>query len=220
MKKIISYSLWGNNLKYLVGAVKNSILAKEFYPGWCSRFFVHNEVDKDVVKELNKNGAEIFFFDSFPKWGASLYRLIPINDEKAERVIFRDCDGRLSKRESEAVKEWESSDFDFHIMKDHPYHGSFPILAGMFGCKTFCISNIENRIAKYINGEEYHTDQQFIQNNIWPLTIGNSLTHDEFFSQKDFPTKRNGEEYVGEPFDENDNPCDVTHREALKKFIS
>lgn len=219
MKKIISFSLWGNNPKYLVGAIKNSILAKTFYEGWTPRFYIHKDVDINIINNLDKNNSEIFIFETDPKWGASLYRLISINDLNAERIIFRDCDGRLSERESLAVKEWENSGKNYHIMRDHPYHGSHPILAGMFGCKANCIENVEQKIEKYINNESYHTDQDFIYRNIWPFAMMDNITHDSIFEKKPFPKERKEFEYVGEPFDENDNPCNETHRMALKMFL-
>jgi len=34
MKKIISFSLWGDNPVYTQGAIRNAELAKEIYPDW------------------------------------------------------------------------------------------------------------------------------------------------------------------------------------------
>jgi hypothetical protein len=41
MKKIISYSLWGDLPLYTVGAISNAKQAKEIYPGWICRFYIH-----------------------------------------------------------------------------------------------------------------------------------------------------------------------------------
>jgi len=219
MKKIISFSLWGDNPKYTVGAVKNAVLAKTIYPDWKACFFVHNSVSSEIVKKLDDNGAEVYFFDTKPTWGASLYRLAPVADCQVSRVIFRDCDSRLSEREKLAVDEWEISDLNFHIMRDHPFHGSHPMLAGMFGCKTGFMPDIEDKIRNILTGESYHTDQDFISTEIWPLAVKSNLTHDEFFQNIPFPHKRVGLEYVGEPLDENDMPCHPSHREVLKQYL-
>ena len=32
MKKVISFSLWGKNPTYTIGAIKNAELASQFYP--------------------------------------------------------------------------------------------------------------------------------------------------------------------------------------------
>jgi len=39
MKKIVAFSLWGNNPKYTVGAVRNAELTPSIYPGWTARFY-------------------------------------------------------------------------------------------------------------------------------------------------------------------------------------
>ena len=72
------------------------------------------------------------------------------------------------------------------------------------------------KIFKYINGQNYHTDQNFIQEYIWPIASQSNMTHDDFFENKKFPKERCGLEYVGEPFDADDKPCDCSHREALR----
>ena len=44
------------------------------------------------------------------------------------------------------------------------------------------------------------------------------MVHDEFFERKPFPTERNVFEFVGEVFDENDNPTEE-HREVLRSAL-
>ena len=45
MKKVISYSLWGDNPLYTKGAIKNAVARAEFYPEWEARMYI----DKDSV---------------------------------------------------------------------------------------------------------------------------------------------------------------------------
>jgi hypothetical protein len=219
MKKIISYALWGDNPKYTIGAIKNSCLARQIYPGWTARFYIHKNVDNDICVALDKAGAEIYFFETEPTWGASLYRLLPIIDtEKISHVICRDCDSRLTEREREAVRVWEESDKLIHTMKDHPYHFSFPILAGMFGCKTLKIDGFLEKLASCVSGQTYHTDQEFIQKEIYIPFQNNCMIHNCYDKNNFFPTLRIGDSYVGEPLDENDVPCNPSHRTALKNY--
>lgn len=217
--KVISYSLWGDNPKYLKGAIKNAILAKEIYPDWKPVFFIHDKVDNNTKIQLINNGATVFIFKSESVWAASLYRLLPINYDGVTHVIFRDCDGRLSTRESLAVREWEKSDKFFHIMRDHPAHCGYPILAGMFGCKSLKLEGLEKGIEENLSKNYYHADQDFISKHLWPIAKESSMIHDEFYIKNPFPSKRNNLEYVGEPFDENDIPCCASHRESLKNSL-
>jgi hypothetical protein len=219
MKKIISYSLWGNNPKYTIGAVKNANLAGKFYPGWVCRFYCASDVPVEIIKELKKT-SEVIECDEQPNWKFTTKRFLPMSEEGVERTIFRDTDSRFTDREVAAVNEWVKEDTALHIMKDHPYHGGFPILAGMFGVCGGYITNVDKLLELYsVKQEHYHYDQVFLQNYIWMLLQKDCTIHDEFFMKRPFPTKRNGLEFVGEPFNADDSVCDSTHREVLRKNI-
>ena len=58
-KKVISFSLYGNDPKYCVGAIKNAKLAKYIYPDWVCRFKV--KVSHTYLSQLIKPGL-IFHF--------------------------------------------------------------------------------------------------------------------------------------------------------------
>jgi tagatose-1,6-bisphosphate aldolase non-catalytic subunit AgaZ/GatZ len=39
VKKLICFSLWGDDKKYLHGALENAELSKRFYPDWRCRYY-------------------------------------------------------------------------------------------------------------------------------------------------------------------------------------
>ena len=93
-------------------------------------------------------------------------------------------------------------------MKDHPFHGGFPILAGMWGLKTSTFNeSMKTLLEKYNNFEQYHYDQIFLKNYVWPMYVQDFIAHDEFFLKQPFPSKRKGLNYVGKPFNADDSPC-------------
>ena len=49
---VISFSLWGDNPKYTIGAIKNAMLAKDIYPGWICRFYLGRSVPEKIKKGL------------------------------------------------------------------------------------------------------------------------------------------------------------------------
>ena len=54
MKKVISFSLWGDDPKYTIGAIRNAELAKTVYPGWVPRFYcAKNSVPENIINQLN-----------------------------------------------------------------------------------------------------------------------------------------------------------------------
>ena len=52
--KIISYSLWGTDLKYLVGAQRNADLIDKIYPGWTGRFYIAETTPYSFIADLNQ----------------------------------------------------------------------------------------------------------------------------------------------------------------------
>jgi len=206
--KIISFCLWGDNPKYLTGALKNADLAHHLYEGWQCRFYCNKDVPKDVIGRLSeKPNVEVRIEAGNSDWTFSTKRFFPMSEENIERIIIRDTDSRIGPREVAAVKQWESTGLDAHIMRDHPHHGGFPILAGMFGIKGGVISNIKRLLDLNKNVQmQYHYDQIFLAKFIYPLIEDSKLVHDEYFEINTFPTSRDGKEYVGKPYDENDKP--------------
>jgi hypothetical protein len=116
-----------------------------------------------------------------------------------------------------AVKEWENSDWGFHIMRDHPQHGA-TILGGMWGIKKGVIPNLAELIGDFQKGDFHQVDQHFMGQIVYPLIKGNVLVHDPIFAKKPFPSQRVGYEFVGQVFDEQDRPV-TSHLEQLKKFL-
>ena len=204
MKKIISFALWGNNPKYTTGAIKNANLAKEFYPGWISRFYIHREVDSSIINEIkNIQNTEVVIVNENADWKCMFWRFLPAFDNNVDCFICRDCDSRLNDREVAAVNEWSNSDKLVHIMRDHPWH-RFVMLGGMIGFKKEAFEILINCLDNFSPANEYGTDYVFFNNVLYPQVKGISLTHDEFFEKKPFPTKRKEFGFVGEVYDEND----------------
>ena len=221
MKKLISFSLWGNNPKYTIGAIKNAELANIIYPGWISRFYCSNTVSEDIIRRIkNIDNTEIFMMDE-SGWEGMFWRFYPASEEDVEVMLSRDVDSRLNVREKHAVDEWIKSDKSFHIMRDHPWHGT-QILGGMWGAKYPKLKEMKELIEKYTKGDFWQVDQNFLRDKIYPKIVNDCISHDEFFNygqKQPFPTNREGLEFVGESFDENDNP-NIQHRTILKNMIN
>jgi hypothetical protein len=203
MKKVICFSLWGNEYRYIGGAFQNVELAKIFYPDWICRFYMGGDVEEDTVSKLSKNSnVEILKMEDKCNWTGMFWRFLAAADPTVDVMLSRDADSRLHQREKAAVDEWLSSDKQFHIMRDHQYH-SVPILGGMWGCKKGMLSNLTQAIEKYEKGDFLGVDQNFLGEHVYPFVAGYSLVHDEFFERKPFPKEsgeRNDEHFVGQAY--------------------
>lgn len=217
MKKIISFSLWGSNPKYCIGAIRNAELATKFYPEWICRFYVHCDVPEKYVKKLKQfSHVEIEMQKGSANWTGMFWRFHAISDPDVDIMISRDCDSRLNEREMYAVKEFEKSEYQLHIMRDHPHHG-FTVLGGMFGLKKNAGIDMKKECQQFNQKNQYGTDYIFLEYIAQKIPNIKTLVHDPFFEKKDFPTKREAFEFVGEVFDENDHN-QVEHTYALMYF--
>ena len=77
MKKIISFSLYGNKPNFQVGAVVNVLEAKRLYPDWKCRFYTTD--DDTICKQLEYLGAEIVRMDDWPE-GQAFWRFLAVGD--------------------------------------------------------------------------------------------------------------------------------------------
>ena len=220
MKKLICFSLWGDNPMYTIGAIKNAELALSLFPGWVCRFYIGKSTPQEIIDKLNSfSNTENIIMDEEGNWEGMFWRFLPASESDVEIMLSRDCDSRLSVREKSAIDEWLSSDKDFHIMRDHPYHQA-AILGGMWGARNSIIKNISTWIDEHKKGDYWQVDQEFLRDVVYPKVKDNSFTHDEFFVKYRFPTKRDGLFFIGEALTENDEPLHPEHSEVLKQHIN
>lgn len=203
--KVISFSLWGNNPKYTIGAICNAELALEIYPDWKCKFFIGKDVDKSIIDQLYSYPNTVFDLKpAIGDWRSMFWRFETSYDNNIDVSIFRDTDSRLTLREKYAVDEWLASDKTFHIMRDHPYH-RFPILGGMWGFKNNPKYLMQKLLKSFNKENKYGTDYQFFIEQLYPLIGNDKIVHDPFFDKIDFPQPRQDTEFVGDVFDEYNN---------------
>lgn len=226
MKKVISFSLWGSNPNYNIGAIKNAEDAKVFYNDFECWFYIHEEsVPKETIDKLNSfdNTKIIFKNGDLNTTKPMMWRFEAIDEPEVEIMMSRDTDTRFVLREKLAVEEWLNSNKLFHIMRDHPYHGTH-ILGGMFGTKkipeVYSWKNIMNNVIQ--NGHRNY-DQKFLSDYIYPLVKNDSIIHASFYkmedNSKDFPINYDNEfRFVGEYVYYDETRCQE-HINILKNAL-
>lgn len=200
--KIISFSLWGSNSRYTLGALQNASLAKMVYPDWICRYYVGKSTPQQTISQLSEfDNVEIVEMEEEENWTSTFWRFLAAGDDSVEVMISRDVDSRLWFREKKAVDEWLDSDKDFHIMRDHPYHG-VPILAGMWGARGNILKNIKKLCNDFEKKKTLkQVDQNFLAQVVFPMVEEKSFIHDEYFTKDSpFPTKRNEKHFVGQAY--------------------
>lgn len=208
-KRIISFSLYGTEPAYQIGALENLALQKSVYPEWTCRFYVSSEIPDPVVHELRAGGAEVIVMHRTSGIDGMFWRFLPASELDLDALIVRDVDSRLGYRERAAVDEWLSSGRGFHIMRDHPDHRCL-ILGGMWGCRGGVLPQIACLISRWPHKERFGQDQKFLSVKIYPRVKSNCFIHSDLIhfegeDMRPFPVERIGTDFVG-----------GTHREPEK----
>lgn len=221
-KKIISFSVWGNNPKYVIGAIRNAELGNKFFRGWICRFYIGRSTltgspnDIQLLKSLDN--VEVISMEEEGDWTGMFWRFYPIADEDVGVMISRDADARLSRRDFVAVNEWIKSPNKFHIIRDHPYH-SFKIMGGMWGAKEGILQDMRSLIKEFDRENYWQIDQNFLAEVIYPRIKDDAFVHDEFGEGALIKKARKNFEFIGDVFDENDTRDDLLWREIQKERI-
>jgi hypothetical protein len=207
-KKVVSYTVWGNNPMYINGVIRQAdfIINDSFFHDWECWVYHDNSLSKNYLEELQSMDPEkiklINLIDKYPYhyWNNTKYmwRFLPIDDPEVFAMISRDADSIITEREKKSIEVWLKSGKQFHIMRDHPAHVSF-ILAGMWGMRKFGSLNrtwspgsMETLFIDWLNknynrfnqNNVYGIDEAFLRDCIYPLTVNDRLIHDEIIQHE------------------------------------
>ena len=186
MKKVISFSLWGDNANYVIGAVLNADIAKEQWKDWTCRFYIAPTVPDGIIEELkSRDNVEVVLMDEDESWNGMFWRFYPASDPEVDVAIFRDADSHLHIRDKAAVDEWIASDKDIHIMRDNCQHG-WVICGGLWGTKRGGVPRLKYMIedSDMLKREEFNkhgVDQIFLQYELYPSIKSKAFVHDDWF---------------------------------------
>lgn len=179
MKMVISFSLWGERLPYLGGAIENAQAARDLYQGWTARFYCDAKLDPRVLDALASFGVEIVVMhQARTEWERVFWRLYPFSDSSVDLFISRDCDSIITAREKQAVDEWLDSGRPFHIIRDHRTHKA-PISGGLFGARHGVLPEFPRLLPNW-RKLNYGGDEDFLAEVVWPRIKANHLAHDNW----------------------------------------
>jgi len=81
------------------------------------------------------------------------------------------------------------------------------MMGGAWGIRPSEISKmIPVYLETYAMKNVPRAEAAFLQTYVYPIAKHDAVVHDPFFEQKDFPKPRQGNEFIGQSFDENDVP--------------
>lgn len=185
-RQVISFSLFGQQAKYLDGALHNATAARYVYPGWACRFHVDASVPEATLAALRAQGAQVLHMpNELPAapWGP-LWRFLVADDATVARFIVRDADSLINPREAAAVQAWVTSGRHFHIMRDHINHSEL-VLAGMWGGVRGALPPLRPAAQAFLARggavPARTADQEFLRELLWPTIRCSAWVHDSQF---------------------------------------
>lgn len=209
MKKIISFSLYGWDSKYFIGALCNAELAKIIFPEWICRFYCGSSVPQSILDKLKSyDNVEVIMMEENTTYSYMMWRFLPIDDEDVAVILSRDTDSRLSYRERACVDVFLESDKLLHSIQDHYLHDN--IMGGMWGMKKNDRIQMIELANNWQGGLGYFSDQAFMREIIKPIFSDSILTHCSHYLQN-FPVEKENGHFVGEIFFENNNGMSYNH---------
>jgi hypothetical protein len=222
MSSYISFSLFGTDPIYTVGALRNAELAKTVYPGWRCIFWMPKKLmNSGIASKIDACGNSVFRDEVDAKGvkNQMFWRFLVADLPDCDRFIVRDTDSRLSTREANAVAEWAASPYKFHSLRDHPAH-TLPLGGGLWGAAKGAFPNMREAIIKsglanqpYERQSQYGADQTFLSTVVWPVAKRSCLEHDScnrhiYPSARPFPDgcRFSQDRFTGEIVGESEQP--------------
>lgn len=211
--RVVSFSIFGNQSKYLEGIEENIELSRLFYPGWYIYIYYDDSVPKNFINEFRFQKDVVLIDMTNEKLPGMFWRFLPYDDFEIELFIVRDLDSRISIREAVAVYEWVNSTKNLHIMRDHPFHSPL-IMGGMWGLKRSLNFSIKDKMSAYLNTKNgefdllvREVDQYFLAEIIYPMFFFSKIVHASFnkheYATKKFMVDRVENCFIGETFINN-----------------
>lgn len=226
MKKVISFSLWGNIRLYCIGAIKNALLAKKYFPGWVCRYYYDTSVPDIIIDYLkNLDNVELFFIN-IPSGGkyykdigqyGMFWRFYPFNDDDVEIWMARDIDSRISEFEAKKIYEFLETDKVLHTFSNSNEkicRGCGISFRNYIGnnTNTRIINDIQLNIHNLLKNQDkinckFYDDENFLNNILFPYYKKSYLRTERTPRDKSLFNELTGN-FIGHVLDEYDCPID------------
>jgi hypothetical protein len=183
-RNVIAFTLFGGDSKYCETAILNAQEQPSVYPYWVCRFYVDGSVPDGIIGRLRQAGAQIVQVDGpVAQWPGPVWRFLALDDPLAHRILLRDADSVISRREAGAVEQWITSGKRFHMMRDAGAHTEL-MMAGLWGVVAESLPPLAQLMQRFLSApleSRHFADQFFLRQYIWPYARTSLLQHDSVF---------------------------------------
>jgi len=172
---VISYSIWGNDVRYLGGMMENLRLAPSVYPGWEVRVYLPEKHPLRLpIKQAGGVPVGCKMDKRYGMWQGLYWRMRVALDETVDRWIARDADDPLRHPQAACVKEWMESGKSYHIIHNRPTQWR-PVLGGLWG--GVHSPWLRGVLDSWGIHDAYGSDENMLQLHVWPRIKDDCLCH-------------------------------------------
>lgn len=180
-RNVIAFSLWGDNPRYLHGAIRNAAVVHDLFPGWSCRFYCADSTSPRLLAALRGLDAQVVTCAGGQSaWSGLFWRFRVANDPEVDRFLVRDIDSVLGVRDYLAVREWLQGDRWFHLIRDSVAQPDL-VLAGLWGGVAGVLPDLDALYRETLGQLGQRSDQDFLGLKVWPIIRQSCLIHDRFF---------------------------------------
>lgn len=172
-KKLISYSIFGQDSFYRRSFTNNLSHVRRLFPDYQIRVYVDSKLPESFIALLEREQLDVRVMLSHYAYHGLLWRFLPIEEQNIFCLV-KDVDNRPDKREVWVADDFSQSEKRYYTQRDTPGSRS-QIMAGAFGFKTdrntIAIEHKWNRWRKRyrFSDDDYLWDQGFLGEMIYPL---------------------------------------------------
>ena len=179
--RVLSYSLYGHDIRYVDGALSNSATYKHIFPGWQMWVYFDSTVPISALYAIQANDVTLINM-THSDLNPMTWRFLVASNKSVARYCVRDIDSRLIKRDYAAVDVWAQSGFPAHIIRDHPSHiiSKVAIPGGMWCGRRDAFTTMNQHLALANLSKTYNADQEFLREVLWPSIQSKVLQHVSF----------------------------------------
>ncbi len=141
-QSVVSYTLFGQphqddnvRRRYFSSIENKAVRIARYYPGWVMRVYHNLSISEESeylcpLRCRHPLNVDLCHVDSIrteeissaliERLNPRMWRFLVMLDPLVDYFMSRDIDSEIIPRETAAVKQWLSSNYTFHVMRDHP----------------------------------------------------------------------------------------------------
>jgi hypothetical protein len=170
LKNVFSFCIYGNQLKYTEGLVRNLQQIQQYYPTFETWITVGSDTPQDYIEKYKTFPNVKLIFSNETGGRLMAYRFFAIDDPDVDIMIVRDADSRFTYRDQWCINKFLVSSNAIFTIRDHMWHQK-EMMGGQWGMQKILGLNIQEKYNEFKqkcqNLDAYSSDQDFLRDYIY-----------------------------------------------------